>query len=83
VQSLPKPVRLEDGREARVGVSIGMASYPLHGHTRRQVEEAADQALYAVKRTGKLAYAMAVRPHAPDALVQPPQTNAALAEVSS
>jgi diguanylate cyclase (GGDEF)-like protein/PAS domain S-box-containing protein len=67
LQSLPQPVRLADGREARVGVSIGMASAPLHGHSRRQIEEAADQALYAVKRSGKQAYAMALRPREPRA----------------
>jgi diguanylate cyclase (GGDEF)-like protein len=62
VQSLAAPFVLDSGQEARVGVSIGLASYPLHGANRRQLEEAADQALYAVKRSGKLGYAMAMRP---------------------
>jgi diguanylate cyclase (GGDEF)-like protein/PAS domain S-box-containing protein len=58
--ALQEPVVLDDGREARVGASIGMACYPRHGVTRRQLLTAADAAMYEVKRSGKNSYAAAV-----------------------
>lgn len=59
-QTLNQPMVLSDGRRVGVGASIGMACYPLHGATRNALEECADEALYAVKRNGKLSYAMAM-----------------------
>ncbi|MBI5257661.1 MAG: GGDEF domain-containing protein [Burkholderiales bacterium] len=61
VRLLAEPYTLDDGRVARIGSSIGIASYPLHGHTRRALATAADQALYDVKRHGKNAFAVAGR----------------------
>lgn len=58
--ALQREVVLADGREARVGASIGMACYPLHGTQRNALCEAADAALYAVKGSGKQAYALAM-----------------------
>ncbi len=66
VQALGEPVVLPDGREARVGASVGMACYPDHGRTRSELEARADEALYAVKRGGRRSFAMAVRPHTDD-----------------
>ena len=60
VHSLCEPIVLDDGRIARVGASVGMACFPLHGGSRKQVMAEADQAMYAVKHSGKNAYAMAM-----------------------
>ncbi|MDO9236402.1 MAG: diguanylate cyclase [Aquabacterium sp.] len=60
VQSLCEPIVLDNGQIARVGASVGMACFPLHGNTRKQVLAEADQAMYAVKHSGKNAYAMAM-----------------------
>ncbi len=61
VRLLAEPYVLDDGRIARIGSSIGIASFPLHGDTRRALALAADQALYCVKRHGKNAFAVAWR----------------------
>lgn len=61
VRLLAEPYALDDGRVARIGSSIGIASFPLHGRTRRALAAAADQALYSVKRHGKNAFAVAWR----------------------
>lgn len=58
VQSLAEPVSLHDGREARVGASVGMVAWPGHGGSRSELEACADEALYAVKRSGRRSYAM-------------------------
>lgn len=60
VQSLCEPIVLADGRVARIGASVGIACHPRHGSTRKQLEHAADAAMYEVKRHGKNAFAMAV-----------------------
>jgi diguanylate cyclase (GGDEF)-like protein/putative nucleotidyltransferase with HDIG domain len=44
---------LADGRFARVGISIGAASYPNHGETLDQIIVAADKAMYRVKAARK------------------------------
>ena len=59
VRLLAEPYTLDDGRVARIGSSIGIASLPLHGRTRRDLATAADQALYAVKHHGRNAFAVA------------------------
>ncbi|AKJ29791.1 diguanylate cyclase domain-containing protein [Caldimonas brevitalea] len=59
VRALCQPLRLPGG-EARIGASIGIACYPLHGRTARALSISADDALYAVKRSGKNGYAFAV-----------------------
>jgi len=50
---------LDTGNEVRVGASIGVAYVPRHGTERSTVIQAADEALYHVKRHGKLAFAVA------------------------
>jgi len=57
-----QPIELDDGVVVQVGVSIGLASYPRHGATRRELVHAADEAMYEVKRHGKNAVASAYRP---------------------
>jgi len=42
------------GRHARVGISVGAASYGLHGETLDQLLISADEAMYAVKSGHKL-----------------------------
>ena len=41
------------GRDIRVTVSVGAASYPTHAHDKGALLQAADQALYHAKQTGK------------------------------
>jgi len=41
------------GRQHPVTVSIGVASYPVHGRGAAEVMRSADAALYAAKRTGR------------------------------
>jgi diguanylate cyclase (GGDEF)-like protein len=41
------------GRDIRVTVSVGAASYPAHAHDKGALLQAADQALYHAKQTGK------------------------------
>ena len=42
-----------DGHTLRVTASIGMATYPDHGDNARDLLDAADQAMYHIKRAGK------------------------------
>ncbi|MEF7615401.1 diguanylate cyclase [Aquincola sp. MAHUQ-54] len=58
-RALCEPIVLAGGQVVRVGASIGMACAPLHGSVRAQIVQAADAAMYEVKRTGKNAFAMA------------------------
>jgi diguanylate cyclase (GGDEF)-like protein/PAS domain S-box-containing protein len=72
VERLCEPFVLEDGTSVSIGVSAGIASFPRHGQHRRELAHAADEAMYAVKRHGKNAYATAltsygVHRHAPAA----------------
>jgi len=62
LESLAQPVRLANGVDVQVGVSIGVACSPLHGTDPLQLMHAADEALYHVKRNGKLAFALALPP---------------------
>lgn len=57
---LCEPVALDDGREVRVGASVGVVSFPLHGLTTQALVERADAAMYQVKRAGKNAFAVAL-----------------------
>ena len=45
-----QPIELDDGAMVQVGVSIGLASFPRHGTSRRELVHAADEAMYEVKR---------------------------------
>ncbi|MGQ3055280.1 MAG: diguanylate cyclase domain-containing protein [Roseateles sp.] len=53
LDSFAAPVTLPDGAEVRVGVSIGVAIYPLHGREAGTLISRADHALLAGKRAGK------------------------------
>jgi diguanylate cyclase (GGDEF)-like protein/PAS domain S-box-containing protein len=59
LRSVCQPLALADGSVVQVGASIGLACAPHHGNTRVQLEQAADRAMYEVKRHGKNAFAMA------------------------
>jgi diguanylate cyclase (GGDEF)-like protein/PAS domain S-box-containing protein len=61
LRALCTPIPLDGGRAVNVGASIGMACFPRHGTSRKQLLHAADSAMYEVKRTGKNAFAMAIR----------------------
>lgn len=60
LDGLSLPIRLSTGEEVRVGVSIGVACLPTHGTDPQGLVRAADEALYHVKRNGKLAFALAL-----------------------
>lgn len=60
LEALCAPLRLDAARQVLVGASIGIACFPHHGHDRRELMRAADEAMYAVKRHGKNACAMAL-----------------------
>ncbi|NRF72097.1 diguanylate cyclase [Aquincola sp. S2] len=51
-----------DGEPVQIGASIGIACFPHHGTQRRQLMQAADEAMYEVKRSGKNSFAMAAAP---------------------
>jgi diguanylate cyclase (GGDEF)-like protein/PAS domain S-box-containing protein len=57
---LRQAMALESGVSVNVGVSIGMASFPMHGESFDAVLTMADAAMYGVKHTGKNSFAMAV-----------------------
>ena len=59
LQEISEVIVLDTGNEVRVGASIGVAYVPRHGTERSTVIPAADEALYHVKRHGKLAFAVA------------------------
>lgn len=62
-----QPFELDDGSRLHVGLSIGVACFPLHGQQRKQLLHMADMALYEVKRTGKHSVAMS---YAADLVIQ-------------
>ena len=59
-----KPVFLDSGHNVPVTISIGVAVYPVHGHTRDMLSAAADKAMYQAKMQGRDCVAMA-QPAAP------------------
>ncbi|RZL98547.1 MAG: diguanylate cyclase, partial [Variovorax sp.] len=50
---------LPSGALARVGASVGVASYPLHATNSKTLIHAADAAMYAVKQSGKGGFVIA------------------------
>ena len=58
VQALSAPMQL-DGITARIGASIGIATFPSHGASIDELRTAADQAMYVAKRSGKNRWCMA------------------------
>ena len=59
LSGLCKTMVLEDRQIASIGASIGIACYPRHGLTRKEILHAADAVMYEVKRTGKNSFAVA------------------------
>jgi diguanylate cyclase (GGDEF)-like protein/PAS domain S-box-containing protein len=59
LQAIGQGIVLDTGDEVHVGASIGVACVPLHGNDRGTVIQAADEALYHVKHSGKRAVAIA------------------------
>ncbi|CAB3704475.1 putative bifunctional diguanylate cyclase/phosphodiesterase [Paraburkholderia rhynchosiae] len=57
VKTLARPFALSDAL-VHIGASVGVALYPEHASTGPQLLICADRALYAVKRSGKSAYAI-------------------------
>lgn len=52
IQALEKPIAVSGG-EVKLGVSIGIASYPAHGASMEDLLVAADTAMYQAKHKGK------------------------------
>ena len=65
----PRPPHL--GAGIPISVSIGIAVYPEHGSTARQVLAAADDALYAAKRAGRDTFRLAEAPDVTNPKVSP------------
>jgi len=63
LKTVSRPI-LYKGREAAVGASIGIATFPTHGYDRERLLKLADEAMYQVKASGKNGYRFArlVRP---------------------
>ncbi|MEQ8347531.1 MAG: sensor domain-containing diguanylate cyclase [Sneathiellaceae bacterium] len=59
VAELARPTTIEE-QEVRTGVSIGVASFPVHGGDAARLFQAADRALYQVKRSGRGRWQLAV-----------------------
>ena len=55
LQFVSQPVDL-DGKQATVGVSIGIALYPYHGDDVESLIKQADEAMYVIKNSGKNGY---------------------------
>jgi len=62
LERLSAPIVLDEGQVVQVGASLGIACFPRHGGTRKELLHAADAAMYEVKRFGKNSYAMALEP---------------------
>ena len=56
--AIGKPFQIAD-THASVGVSIGIALFPQHGHTVEDILNAADNAMYQAKNAGRNGYAFA------------------------
>ena len=53
IEEFRAPWRLSDGIELHIGVSIGIAVYPLHGNTPEELMQQADIAMYKAKNEGR------------------------------
>ncbi len=53
IKRFDAPFVLPNGESTLVGISIGVASYPLHATSAMTLIQAADAAMYAVKHSGK------------------------------
>ncbi|HSO09044.1 MAG TPA: diguanylate cyclase, partial [Desulfoprunum sp.] len=54
--TLESPITVAEGRTGRVGASIGISIYPDNGREMDELLEAADNAMYECKRSGKNRY---------------------------
>lgn len=59
IDSFKVAFELPNGEFARVGASVGVASYPLHATNSKTLIHAADAAMYAVKQSGKGGFVIA------------------------
>lgn len=75
--AIGKPFQIA-GTHASVGVSIGIALFPQHGHTAEDILNAADNAMYQAKNAGRNCYAFATAelalPSPQATLLRPEQT---------
>jgi diguanylate cyclase (GGDEF)-like protein len=55
VKSLNEPLSITEG-PVSVSISVGVALFPEHGHSSRELINRADEAMYLIKRTGKGAW---------------------------
>ena len=55
VKSLNEPLSITEG-PVSVSTSVGVALFPEHGHSSRELINRADEAMYLIKRTGKGAW---------------------------
>jgi diguanylate cyclase (GGDEF)-like protein/PAS domain S-box-containing protein len=53
ISRLREPIPVSDGKQASVGASIGISIFPEDGKTLDELAHAADQAMYAVKESGR------------------------------
>jgi diguanylate cyclase (GGDEF)-like protein len=53
IDALNKPFRVKGDTDCTIGVSIGIAVYPLHAQTGDQLVKVADDLMYRVKKSGK------------------------------
>jgi diguanylate cyclase (GGDEF)-like protein/PAS domain S-box-containing protein len=58
IRAVQVPITLNANTNVQVGVSIGIATYPTHGHDLASLLKAADEAMYEVKRQGKNSFAV-------------------------
>lgn len=62
IAAFRRPFMLPGGDKAHIGVSVGVASYPRHATSVTSLIEAADEAMYAVKQSGKGGFVVASVP---------------------
>lgn len=75
-----EPFVLPGGERARVGASVGVASYPRHATSAKTLIEAADAAMYAVKQSGKGGFVIASVRESPELLGAVPSAAPAITE---
>lgn len=56
LRALQEPIKLGEGIEVLIGMSIGIACYPFAGETINEMSQSADMAMYDAKRLGKNTY---------------------------
>jgi len=56
---ISQPIELEGAIQVQVGISIGIATFPGDGLTRKSLLDAADAAMYSVKHSGKNGFMLA------------------------